>query len=65
MMLNSIKKFEREARVAKALGNQMEYRQALKKIESRAINDEMGRKILGSLKTSQIFKKLFDKISNP
>ena len=33
MMLNSIQKFEREARVAKALGNQMEYRQALKKIE--------------------------------
>ena len=33
MMLNVIQKFEREARVAKALGNQMEYRQALKKIE--------------------------------
>jgi hypothetical protein len=33
MMLNAIQKFEREARVAKALGNQMEYRQALKKIE--------------------------------
>ena len=33
MMLNVIKQFEREARVAKALGNQMEYRQALKKIE--------------------------------
>ena len=33
MMLNAIQKFEREARVAIALGNQMEYRQALKKIE--------------------------------
>ena len=33
MMLNVIQKFEREARVAKALGNQIEYRQALKKIE--------------------------------
>lgn len=33
MMLNAIQKFEREAKVAKALGNQMEYRQALKKIE--------------------------------
>ena len=33
MMLNAIQKYEREARVAKALGNQMEYRQALKKIE--------------------------------
>ena len=33
MMLNVIQQFEREARVAKALGNQMEYRQALKKIE--------------------------------
>lgn len=33
MMLSAIQKFEREARVAKALGNQMEYRQALKKIE--------------------------------
>ena len=33
MMLKAIQKFEREARVAKALGNQMEYRQALKKIE--------------------------------
>ena len=33
MMLNAIQKFEREARVAKAVGNQMEYRQALKKIE--------------------------------
>ena len=33
MMLNIIQQFEREARVAKALGNQMEYRQALKKIE--------------------------------
>lgn len=33
MMLNAIQQFEREARVAKALGNQMEYRQALKKIE--------------------------------
>ena len=33
MMLNVIEQFEREARVAKALGNQMEYRQALKKIE--------------------------------
>lgn len=33
MMLNVIEQFEREARVAKALGNQIEYRQALKKIE--------------------------------
>ena len=33
MMLNGIQQFEREARVAKALGNQMEYRQALKNIE--------------------------------
>ena len=33
MMLNVIQQFEREARVAKALGNQMVYRQALKKIE--------------------------------
>ena len=33
MMLNVIEQFEREAKVAKALGNQMEYRQALKKIE--------------------------------
>lgn len=33
MMLKAIQQFEREARVAKALGNQMEYRQALKKIE--------------------------------
>ena len=33
MMLNVIQQFKREARVAKALGNQMEYRQALKKIE--------------------------------
>ena len=33
MMLNVIQQFEREARVAKALGNLMEYRQALKKIE--------------------------------
>ena len=33
MMLNVIQQFEREARVAKALGNKMEYRQALKKIE--------------------------------
>ena len=33
MRLNVIQQFEREARVAKALGNQMEYRQALKKIE--------------------------------
>ena len=33
MMLKTIEQFEREARVAKALGNQMEYRQALKKIE--------------------------------
>ena len=33
MMLNAIQQFEREAKVAKALGNQMEYRQALKKIE--------------------------------
>ena len=33
MMLNVIQQFEREARVAKALGNQMEYRKALKKIE--------------------------------
>ena len=33
MMLNVIQQFEREARVAKALGNQMEYLQALKKIE--------------------------------
>ena len=33
MMLNVIQQFEREARVAKALGNQMEYHQALKKIE--------------------------------
>ena len=33
MMLNVIQQFEREARVAKVLGNQMEYRQALKKIE--------------------------------
>lgn len=33
MMLNVIQQFEREAKVAKALGNQMEYRQALKKIE--------------------------------
>ena len=33
MMLNVIQQFEREARVAKALGNQLEYRQALKKIE--------------------------------
>ena len=33
MMLNVIQQFEREARLAKALGNQMEYRQALKKIE--------------------------------
>ena len=32
-MLNAIQQFEREAKVAKALGNQMEYRQALKKIE--------------------------------
>lgn len=33
MMLNVIEQFEREAKVAKALGNQIEYRQALKKIE--------------------------------
>ena len=33
MMLNVIQQFEREAKEAKALGNQMEYRQALKKIE--------------------------------
>ena len=33
MMLNVIQQFEREAKIAKALGNQMEYRQALKKIE--------------------------------
>lgn len=33
MMLNAIQQFEKEARIAKALGNQMEYRQALKKIE--------------------------------
>ena len=33
MMLNAIEQFEREAKVAKALGNQIEYRQALKKIE--------------------------------
>ena len=33
MMLNVIQQFEREAKVAKALGNQIEYRQALKKIE--------------------------------
>ena len=33
MMLKAIQQFEQEARVAKALGNQMEYRQALKKIE--------------------------------
>lgn len=33
MMLKAIQQFEREARVAKALGDQMEYRQALKKIE--------------------------------
>ena len=33
MMLNAIQQFDREAKVAKALGNQMEYRQALKKIE--------------------------------
>ena len=33
MMLNVIQQFEREARLAKALGNQIEYRQALKKIE--------------------------------
>ena len=33
MMLNVIKQFEKEERVEKALGNQMEYRQALKKIE--------------------------------
>ena len=33
MMLNVIEQFEREAKVAKTLGNQIEYRQALKKIE--------------------------------
>ena len=33
MMLKAIQQFEREARIAKALGNQIEYRQALKKIE--------------------------------
>ena len=33
MMLNVIEQFERVAKVAKALGNQIEYRQALKKIE--------------------------------
>ena len=33
MMLNAIQKFEKEAKVAKALGNQIEYLQALKKIE--------------------------------
>lgn len=33
MMLNVIQQFEREAKIAKALGNQIEYRQALKKIE--------------------------------
>ena len=33
MMLNVIEQFEREAKIAKALGNQIEYRQALKKIE--------------------------------
>ena len=33
MMINVIQQFEREARLAKALGNQIEYRQALKKIE--------------------------------
>ena len=32
-MLNVNQQFEREAKVAKALGNQIEYRQALKKIE--------------------------------
>ena len=32
-MLNAIQKFEKEAKVAKALGNQIEYLQALKKIE--------------------------------
>ena len=33
MMLKAIQQFEREAKIAKALGNQIEYRQALKKIE--------------------------------
>ena len=33
MMLNAIQKFEKEAKVAKALGNKIEYYQALKKIE--------------------------------
>ena len=33
MMLKTIEQFEREAKIAKALGNQIEYRQALKKIE--------------------------------
>ena len=33
MMLNVIEQFEREAKIANALGNQIEYRQALKKIE--------------------------------
>lgn len=33
MMLKAIQQFEREARVAKALGNKMEYYQAIKKIE--------------------------------
>ena len=33
MMLNVIQQFERAAKIAKALGNQIEYRQALKKIE--------------------------------
>ena len=33
MMLNVIQQFEREAKIPKALGNQIEYRQALKKIE--------------------------------
>lgn len=33
MMLNAIQQFEREARVAKALGNKTEYYQAIKKIE--------------------------------
>ena len=33
MMLKAIQQFEKEAKVAKALGNKMEYYQALKKIE--------------------------------
>ena len=52
MMLNVIQQFEREARVAKALGNQMEYRQALKKIERAEPSMMRWDEDIGKFKTS-------------